>query len=805
SLAADKTLSLDASEVSGQTVSGTGSIIIIPSTLTGTSDLRNIAATINLTVPSPFTVSGGSSSLSIRGNQLGSLSFDGGGALVIDGAMGTNDLATRASGVTLSFLNSSVSTGSTVTLTAAQANGKAISGAGTTSISGNILASANFTQISTTLNIPGQVNLAATLTLTAAQSNGRTLTGAGNIFITTADLSDDTNFRGLNTAEVAFSGSIASGKTLSINAFQATMSVSGAGTVNVLGTAGGDTVAGSSLTANVIASGLAGADSITSSSGNDTLSGGDDSDTIAAGAGTNSIDGGAGIDNALLSSTYATTTFSAPANPFTVSSSSFTDSISTVETITCSDATVNVIATGGSSTASLNAALESGLSGKLYGNLAIDSTTFTTAAELNAILARVVSGSALTVNVIGMNTEQLAAVAASSASFPTLAYPPVQVVSSGNPSGYFTTIQAGITFATAGDTVNVAAGTYAEDLAVDRALSLRGPNYGINPNTGTRAAEAIVYPATNNVSSGKLIQVLASNVSIDGLTLDGDNPAISGGTSFGGVDSNCARAVRNQNAAGTGIPLTGMDLSNCVVKNFITTGYYLEKFSASPIAASGNYVRNNLFSNMLYRAVYTQCDIVATNNVITDTFTGIAQDSVGLASAPGFTPIISGNTITLANTGSTVSRHMGISINNRFGSAPLLNISNNVINGSASINRVGEAIRITSSSGGAQVHATGNVIDGAGTLSTGYWIWNTNSLSDVVVSGGSVSGVTANGVYLTDFDVAYGTNSQFDGNFATLDSVAISTTATGKAVNVHWTGTGSNLGPCTLTVRNGVA
>ncbi|MEI7878644.1 MAG: hypothetical protein WCI96_12070, partial [Planctomycetota bacterium] len=414
-LAADKTLSLGASEVSGQTVSGTGSVSINSSTLSGTSDLRNIASTINLTVPSPFTVSGGSSSLSIRGNQLGSLSFDGGGALVIDGAMGTNDLATRASGVTLSFLNSSVSTGSTVTLTAAQANGQAISGAGTTSISGNILASANFTQISTTLNIPGQVNLAATLTLTAAQANGRTLTGAGNIFITTAALTSNTTFRGLNTAEVAFSGSIASGNTLSINAFQATMSVSGAGTVDVLCTAAGDTVAGSSLTANVIASGLAGADSITSSSGNDTLSGGDDSDTIAAGAGTNSIDGGAGIDNALLSSTYATTTFSAPSATITVSSTGFTDSITTVETITCSDATVNVIGTGGSLTASLNDALESHLSGKLYGNLAIDATTFTTAAELNAITARIVTNSVVTVNALNMSATQLDAVSANAA------------------------------------------------------------------------------------------------------------------------------------------------------------------------------------------------------------------------------------------------------------------------------------------------------------------------------------------------------------------------------------------------------
>ena len=48
----------------------------------------------------------------------------------------------------------------------AQADGLTIAGAGTTDIAGNVAANANFTLISTLLNIPGEVNSGATLTLT---------------------------------------------------------------------------------------------------------------------------------------------------------------------------------------------------------------------------------------------------------------------------------------------------------------------------------------------------------------------------------------------------------------------------------------------------------------------------------------------------------------------------------------------------------------------------------------------------------------------------------------------------------------
>ena len=76
------------------------------------------------------------------------------------------------------------------------------------------------------------------------------------------------------------------------------------------------------------------------------------------------------------------------------------------------------------------------------------------------------------------------------------------------------TIQHAVDEAFAGDVVHVAAGTYTENLTIDKAITLVGPNADVDPNTGSRAAEAIIAGGT-----GFTIKPEAQNIVINGFTI----------------------------------------------------------------------------------------------------------------------------------------------------------------------------------------------------------------------------------------------------------------------------------------------
>src|SRR5437879_5082001 len=50
----------------------------------------------------------------------------------------------------------------------------------------------------------------------------------------------------------------------------------------------------------------------------------------------------------------------------------------------------------------------------------------------------------------------------------------------------FTSIQSAVNVASLGDTIQVCQGTYIENVNIPLGLTLRGPNFGISPNGGTR-------------------------------------------------------------------------------------------------------------------------------------------------------------------------------------------------------------------------------------------------------------------------------------------------------------------------------
>ena len=97
------------------------------------------------------------------------------------------------------------------------------------------------------------------------------------------------------------------------------------------------------------------------------------------------------------------------------------------------------------------------------------------------------------------------------------------------------------------------AGTYAENVVVTKSMSILGPNANIDPNTGTRVPEAIVVPAAADIEPGdggtgdtngtifRLGDPANPNnhitVTINGLTIDGNNPSLP--TSEAGCSTAC--------------------------------------------------------------------------------------------------------------------------------------------------------------------------------------------------------------------------------------------------------------------------
>ncbi len=252
-------------------------------------------------------------------------------------------------------------------------------------------------------------------------------------------------------------------------------------------------------------------------------------------------------------------------------------------------------------------------------------------------------------------------------------------------------IQAAINAATAGDTINVLAGTYAEDITVNKSLDIRGPNYSISPNTGIRVAEAVVVPATAAIATGEIFHVEASDVSIHGFTIDGDNTALASGfSSTNSADIDAAEGVTvyvdNVN---------NLNVSNNIIQNLSYFGVTIFGATYAAPATTGHVVDDNLIKDMgtydagsgiakwgggvlLYNAQYA----AVTNNVMQNVRIGVQTGNFH-APNPGAATyqVIYSNSIQV--------RRVGIFHNLHTGSPSSYTLSNNTITGLTDVNETG--------------------------------------------------------------------------------------------------------------------
>jgi len=188
----------------------------------------------------------------------------------------------------------------------------------------------------------------------------------------------------------------------------------------------------------------------------------------------------------------------------------------------------------------------------------------------------------------------------------------------------FATIQGGINAVTSGGTVIVNDGTYIENVTIPKALTL----------TGAGAATVTLLPAISDPNcdgSGggslcgvsNLILVQANNVTISGLTLDGDNPGLPGGINVGGANVDARNGIITDHNTGIFENLVVHDVT---VKNVFLRGIYAS--SGGSFNFHHNTVQNVAGDSASSIAMFNFGGVgIFDNNTVLDSNDGIASNA----------------------------------------------------------------------------------------------------------------------------------------------------------------------------------
>ena len=138
------------------------------------------------------------------------------------------------------------------------------------------------------------------------------------------------------------------------------------------------------------------------------------------------------------------------------------------------------------------------------------------------------------------------------------------------------TIQHANDSALAGDTISVAAGTYLENVILTVSVTVMGAGAGTtivepalsNPNCNAGGAGSL---CSGGGAASNIFLVQANDVTIQDLTCDGDNPALTSGIVFGCADLDARNAIITNHIAGT---FNNLVVHDVTVKNIYLRGIY---------------------------------------------------------------------------------------------------------------------------------------------------------------------------------------------------------------------------------------
>ena len=338
----------------------------------------------------------------------------------------------------------------------------------------------------------------------------------------------------------------------------------------------------------------------------------------------------------------------------------------------------------------------------------------------------------------------------------------------------FKTVQAAADHVAPGGVVEVASGTYVENVRIQKPLFLLGPNVGIPGQRSDRKPEARILPVLNDPENTPIVSVETDEVVIDGFYLDGHNPGLTGGYNANGVTVHAAAGIQNGTYPDLA-DVAAITIRNNVVSNISYDGICLDRYEYFGTSSAWNYIHDNRLVNMWEGLLTYSVDAVIANNVISNVTHGLGVHCVTTASPKGFVPAVCSNTLWIAQwwpVEITASRAPGICINFRWDNASPLDVVGNVVHTpqAAPAEKTILGLYALTIERGCAARFLDNVVDGQGNCTVGLYAASCWSNGAVLVSGGALKSIRQTGVLVDTVDAKWG----FGNSFVTVSNLEVS-------------------------------